>query len=814
MRNQHSLRLPAVALWLATVGVFAAVAPVASAELSPLSVSGRHLVNDRGEVVQLRGCNIGGWLLLEPWMLGMPQGEPTEHGHFPDQATILRILDERFGPERAHALMEAYRAGFMTPRDFELIRSFGFNVVRLPIHYSLIEDEGTPMRLKADAFKWIDHAIAMSRDAGLYVILDLHGVPGGQSIDAPTGEIDRNELWESAEAQARTVWIWRELASRYGNAPVVVAYDVVNEPFGNFKDNVSPLMRDLFGRIHDAIREVDPQTLIYAPGTLQGIAFYGDPADQGWTNVGFTEHAYPGLFGWGETSVRGHQRYVSQWVADRHQRVRSLDVPYLMGEFNVVFDAVGGDELMQVYFDLYAELGWSATMWSYKIFKHEAGVGPSNWYLVTNDQPFELRDLKTASYKELLARFEGLATMPLAVDESLRHRLTTPGLPAEIRLPAPNPPFAVAREDIPGFVATDVGHATSGGQHLAEDGRLVIDGGGDDIFNRSDAFRFLHRPVSGHDGMFVRIDSLLFTDQYAKAGVMIRDSTAADSAHALVHVTPTGRIVFAQRDAAGELTDEETLGVPGFPAGVGLVRRGDRLEVHWSDSAGRWNAVERPSPRFDGGQIGLAVLAHHDAALTRAIMTTPSEERAPVDARGDSDAHNLLANGSFEVAASGEQSARAEGWSRWGHWMDRVIDWTPVRDGRAIMSYQHWQVEDSESSGVWQDVSDLKPGQLYRFEVFANLDPGAGGGAAASAVELRIESVRTDGSTLTLTLATHTWDAEELARGDRWSKLSIDALATQRPMRVLIVVYPNETRPRDGALKFDQASLVFSEVDS
>ena len=775
------------------------------ADLPPLTVEGPDLVTSAGEVVTLRGVNLGNWLLLEPWMFGLDQSDKP--GGFPDQASILSTMRERFGDERTHELMEVYRANWIKPRDFELIESFGFNAVRLPVHYSLLEDDAAPMALREDAFRWIDRAVEMAEDAGLYVILDLHGVPGGQSVDAPTGEVDQNRLWTEPRMQDRTVWLWEQLAERYADEPAVAAYDVVNEPFGDFDTNVSPVMLDLFGRIHDAIREVDPDTLIYAPGTLQGIAFYGDPASHGWSNVGFTEHAYPGLFGLGETSLAGHARFLAQWVGGKARQLDAMEVPYLVGEFNVVFDRVGGPDLMRTYFDRYNGLGWGATMWSYKIIKPEAGVGPSNWYMVTNGEPLDLSDLRTVGADELEARFRSLGTMPLAVDEELRQALTD-SAGGGVELPEVEAVFDPPANLLQDWRVKDIGGATPGGLVPLGDGQLAVYGGGRDIFGRHDSFRFMYAETETltDAGLFTRVDSLDATDRFAKAGLMLRDGLEADAAHALLHVLPDGRVVFAQRRKPGGLTEEETLSVPGLPAGLGLERDGAELVLHYTDAEGHWQTVRRDGPEFEYGQVGVAVLAHDGFAVTRAVVAVPAfGDRPPVQPLAAEDAANLLRNASFEDAQQpGPSEDQAANWNRWGDWLNRETGWTPVRDGKAILAYHHWRIEKPESAGVWQDVDGLEPGREYTFTAWANRDAGDEGGTPND-VELRLEAPQADGTLLTL--ATRAYPAEDLATGGDWSRLSVSAPARGTAMRVLLIVNPADEAPRAGALKFDSLSL-------
>ena len=110
--------------------------------LSFLRVKEGITVNESGSPVVLKGCNAGNWFLLEMWMLDFYEVR--------DQARFESTLEGRFGREKKDRLMELFRENWITPRDFELIRSFGFNVVRLPINYTLLMDDDRPYELKAD----------------------------------------------------------------------------------------------------------------------------------------------------------------------------------------------------------------------------------------------------------------------------------------------------------------------------------------------------------------------------------------------------------------------------------------------------------------------------------------------------------------------------------------------------------------------------------------------------------------------------------------------------------------------------------------
>src|ERR1039457_4134675 len=139
--------------------------------LAPLHANGAAIVDDQGQPVILRGCNLGNWLLNELWMMDMKgPDDPKDHWQ------LEELLQQRFGVEEKERLFAVYRENWIKPRDFDIIKSWGFNTVRLPFYYDLLENDTVPGQLRPDAFKWLDRAIIMANKAGVYVILDLHGV--------------------------------------------------------------------------------------------------------------------------------------------------------------------------------------------------------------------------------------------------------------------------------------------------------------------------------------------------------------------------------------------------------------------------------------------------------------------------------------------------------------------------------------------------------------------------------------------------------------------------------------------------------------
>jgi len=347
---------------------------LAAPSLPMLKTQGARWVDASGRPVVLRGCNLGNWLLIEMWMHNM-----RAEG-IPDQYAMEEALARRFGQAAKEELLRTYRENYITARDFAIIRSFGMNVVRIPIWYRLLMDDDRPYEIRPHAWLDLDRAVDLAEAAGIYTIIDLHGAPGGQNPWHHCGRENRNELWGSEENQRRTVWIWRQIAAHYRGRTAVAAYDLLNEPYTAPEAE----LRDLVLRLYQAVREVDPDHIIVFPATPAGFEFYGRPADLGMTNVAFTCHFYPGFFGWGSPEPGVHLAWLGRGVLEWRDRVEAAGAPLLVGEMNVVLRTAGGPQMMRRAFDTYAGLGWATTMWSYKVFTREGDIGDGSWGMVTN----------------------------------------------------------------------------------------------------------------------------------------------------------------------------------------------------------------------------------------------------------------------------------------------------------------------------------------------------------------------------------------------------------------------------------------------
>ena len=170
-----------------------------------LKADGQHIVNAKGEKIILRGMGLGGWMLQEGYMFRL--------GNIGQQYRIKEKITELVGKEKTKQFYDAWLANHTIKADIDSMAAWGFNSIRLPMHYKLytlpVEDE--PVKGKhtwiEKGFVLTDSLLSWCRQNNMYLILDLHAAPGGQGNDLAIS--DRNptkpSLWESEANQQKTI---------------------------------------------------------------------------------------------------------------------------------------------------------------------------------------------------------------------------------------------------------------------------------------------------------------------------------------------------------------------------------------------------------------------------------------------------------------------------------------------------------------------------------------------------------------------------------------------------------------------------------
>lgn len=164
-----------------------------------------------------RGVNLGGWLVLEPWISPSIFAGTT----CLDEYSLCR----RLGPAASDKI-NTFRDSFIAEADFEWISAQGLNAVRLPIGYWALGSK--PPFIKAE--KHLDKAVAWAEKYSLGILFSLHGAPGsqnGQNHSGRAGQVTWHKHQDNLESSQETLEM---ILRRYKNSPAVAGIEVLNEP--------------------------------------------------------------------------------------------------------------------------------------------------------------------------------------------------------------------------------------------------------------------------------------------------------------------------------------------------------------------------------------------------------------------------------------------------------------------------------------------------------------------------------------------------------------------------------------------------------
>ena len=250
-----------------------------------LKADGQRIVNGHGDNVQLRGIGLGGWMLQEGYMLHL-----NKEGQ---QYRIKQRIAALIGEEETKAFYTVWLSNHTTKSDIDSLHAWGFNSVRLPMHYNLftLPVDQEPVAGKntwlTTGFALTDSLVSWCKTNHMYVILDLHAAPGGQGNDLNISDRDPSKpsLWQSEANRQKTVALWQKIAERYANEPTIGGYDIINEPNWGFEDTLHDRnglkeeknirLKQLLIDITRAIREVDKKHIIIIEGNGWGNNYKG-----------------------------------------------------------------------------------------------------------------------------------------------------------------------------------------------------------------------------------------------------------------------------------------------------------------------------------------------------------------------------------------------------------------------------------------------------------------------------------------------------------------------------------------------------------
>lgn len=309
-----------------------------------ISRDGQTITDSTGKAIQLKGVNLGGWLLWEGWIWG---------GSFDKESTIAQNMTTLAGKAQFDSLQADVYRNFIGEADIRAISELGFNVVRVPFNSKIFKENYAPV----SGWQILDSLLKWCEKYHVYAVLDMHSSVNGQS-NFFIADPEKPNMWKSQQAKQATINLWMQIASRYANRTIIAGYDLLNEPIPGDRNDLV----ELYDSIIKAIRSVDNNHMVILEGTnfAKDFSMFTRLPDN---NMMFSFHIYTWLGG-------KPMDKMSQFAAVRER----LDVPMWCGEWGE-----NNYDVIQETLDAFAapESGFSGwCFWTWK--KHPNGYASLN----------------------------------------------------------------------------------------------------------------------------------------------------------------------------------------------------------------------------------------------------------------------------------------------------------------------------------------------------------------------------------------------------------------------------------------------------
>jgi len=330
-----------------------AIIPVAlNAQSSKfISVQGKEIIGTDNKPFLIKGTNLGNWLI--------PEGYMFKFTDINSPKLINQAFMEMIGSDETRVFWQKYLDNYITRADIHYLKSTGMNTIRVPFSYRLFTEEDYLGENNPDrGFELLDRLIGWCKAESIYVILDMHSAPGGQTGDNIDDGYGYPFLFQSESCRALTIKIWTRIANHYKNETTIMGYDLLNEPIAHYfkKEELNPYLEPFYKELTKAVRTVDQNHLVILGGAQwdSNMHMFGPPFD---SKVVYTFHKY-----WTKTTTKD---VVQEYIDYRDK----YNVPIYCGE-----TGENNDEWVGSFRKMLEEndIGW--TYWPYKKMDNISGI--------------------------------------------------------------------------------------------------------------------------------------------------------------------------------------------------------------------------------------------------------------------------------------------------------------------------------------------------------------------------------------------------------------------------------------------------------
>ncbi|KAK0532078.1 hypothetical protein OC835_003453 [Tilletia horrida] len=318
---------------------------------------------------KVMGVSLGNYLAIERWL-----DEDWFRSVAGENVWDEWGLHQTLGAEKTVEVLAEHHKNYIQESDLDELVEYGLNTIRVPLPFwALIPTTGNEPYVNASQLDRLSDVMQWCHKRGLYVIVDLHSMPGSQSGDQASGHNTSNPLFWTDNNQARSVQTVQNLINWISNHPyksVVSGVCPVNEPraqFGFSSNDPEKLgiLRTFYARTYSMLSRAQ-LPMIFHPSFYQGdaLAYWADfVTGKDPKMLIYTVHPYPGFF-----PVKYDTDAMTEAVCKHARDSIGYPVPVMYGEWSAISGVETVSYMKQYYTTQLSAWSWSAggIFWSYK----------------------------------------------------------------------------------------------------------------------------------------------------------------------------------------------------------------------------------------------------------------------------------------------------------------------------------------------------------------------------------------------------------------------------------------------------------------
>ncbi|KAJ1964344.1 hypothetical protein GGI12_001489 [Dipsacomyces acuminosporus] len=286
-------------------------------------------LDKRGFNGVIRGVNLGGLFVLEPWITPslFKEWEDTPNSPVVDEWTYCKTLGKHTCAER----LKGHWSSWVKEEDIRTLAAMNINTLRIPIGYWALADSDSEPYVQGQV-GYLKRVLRWATAYNLRVMLDLHGAPGSQNGFDNSGKRGDISWSKNANDIDRTLAALAGLASIAREFPIVSGIQAVNEPahWGVPKTTII----DFYNRAYNTVRSIAPWVSVVFHDAFLPQEQWADLTPKNMTNVYLDTHIYH-VFDEGQLASTPDQHVSAACAEGERMRKFNARTPTICGEFSL-----------------------------------------------------------------------------------------------------------------------------------------------------------------------------------------------------------------------------------------------------------------------------------------------------------------------------------------------------------------------------------------------------------------------------------------------------------------------------------------------